>query len=65
MYDIANKNNGTFGISGYQVPKEYHDTRQLKYIREGQKPQKAPRATKKQDYISEAIKLAGQTPAPN
>jgi len=65
MYDIANKNNGTFGISGYQVPKEYHDARQLKYIREGQKPMKAPRATKQGDYISQAIKLAGQTPAPN
>ncbi len=65
MYDIANKNTGTFGIAGYKVPKEYQDARQLKYVREGMKPKNAPRATKKGDYISEAVKLSSGIPGPN
>lgn len=65
MYNASHRNDGSFGIHGYKVPKEYLDSREIKQMREGNKPKPAPRATKKGDYLTEAVKIASGIPAPN
>jgi len=64
MYNLYNKQDSGFGISGYKVPVDYHDTRKLKAAREGNPKQKAPRATKHNDYLTETVKIASKLPGP-
>jgi hypothetical protein len=65
MYDLVNKQDASWGISGYKVPQEYHDSRELKNIREGNPKKNAPKPTKKGDYLTETIKATKNLPAPN
>lgn len=65
MYDLVNKQDASWGISGYKVPQEYLDSRELKSIREGNPKKNAPKPTKKGDYLSETIKATKNLPAPN
>ena len=65
MYSMANRNNAGWGISGYKVPKQYLDAKQMKAEREGTLKKVSPKPLNKGDYLSDAVKNASKTPGPN
>jgi len=65
MYNIAMRNNTAWGIEGYQVPKEYLDSRKLKEVSSNTVKRAAPRALKQGDYLTETIRATKDMPAPN
>jgi len=65
MYSLASKDNTNWGISGYKVPREYLDAREMKMAREGTQKKASPKPLKKSDYLTDTVKNASKTPAPN
>lgn len=59
------RNNTVWGIEGYKVPREYLDSKELKEIHSGKFTKPAPRALKKQDYLTDHMRATRDVPAPN
>jgi len=59
MYNIAMRNNTAWGIEGYTVPRHYQHPKKT-----GDK-QPAPRALKKNDYLTDHLRATKSVPAPN
>lgn len=59
------RNNTAWGIEGYQVPKEYLDSRKLGEIHSGKFTKPAPRALKHLDYLDLMTRTTRPYPAPN
>lgn len=62
---MANKDNSGWGISGYKVPRQYYDAKQIKAEREGVQNKGTPKPLKKGDYLTETVKNASKIPGPN
>jgi len=65
MYNIAMRNNTVWGIEGYQVPKQYLDSRKLAEISQNKVKRPAPRTLKTKDYLTAHMEAVKKLPAPN
>jgi hypothetical protein len=63
MYKIATRQNTVWGVSGYEVPREYLDPIKMKEKREN-KTWKGPEKTKRGHYLEDDMKLHRGKPGP-
>lgn len=65
MYDISTRQNAAWGIEGYEVPRDYLDSKRLAEIKEKKEVKPAPRALAKGDYLTETLRATKGIPGPN
>ena len=65
MYKVSRGVNQSWGIEGYQAPRQYQDPKPNKLLEKKTVSEEAKKKLKKGDYLAYTLKVAASLPGPN